>query len=211
MIQRPEIAHCDLERKTVLLQFPNADHDEWTEFHMRGGICWPTFVEPDIESIEKHFVGVAIVAGQDVKSKHITVFEQREFVTVENIINPGTRVVEYVGLSQWLNEMWARYYCDKFYIKQEYETFQNYRLDLIRSAILKHHVQCIEVPWNDADIFNLTAKAIKMKIVRIAKDSILASQFQQASPDDKRVRPALHALQCLLSGINRFPWREPRG
>ncbi len=95
-MEHPLKVQADLNRKTSILYFPNGDS---AEFYMRGGICWPITYECR-GKMENN--GFALMAGQDIKTQNIYVFEEISFVTIENILNQATGQIEFHGLSYWL-------------------------------------------------------------------------------------------------------------
>jgi hypothetical protein len=185
------------------------------EAYVRGGVCWPTYVEPvDPVSADDpqggDYKGFIILAGQDVKTKKVHVFEQREFSTVDNVLDNG--LIAFQGIVDFLNTGWSTYFCRKYFWNQPDESTKRYRLDVVRLNTITPKPSFIEAPWADGlDARAIVAKFAKFGWLAIDKDSILADEILQAGYDEKealKTRPAIHALQCLLSGIDRWPWRD---
>lgn len=174
---------------------------------MRGGICWPVAVET---SGGTDVQGYAVLVGQDVKTKICWVFEQRDFVTVDHIIE-DTKIT-YPGVSTWFNDCWSRYFGDKFYWNQDDELTRSYRIDVWRSDMIKPKPSLIEISWpDDRSVLHLVWKMVKTRKIRFDDGSMLHRQLGDAKKDDKKLKPAVHALSCALAGILRYPFRELKG
>jgi len=200
--------HFNVDRQTTNLSFPLGDPypHEIAEFYIRGGVCWPITVERD--DGHKDFEGFAIMAGQNIKTKQITVFDQRAFVCIDNIVGENS-VIEYPGLAPWLNECWAKYFGEKFYWHQDWQLAKTYRLDVHRSKMVKPKPQFIEIEWaNDEDIEVLIWKYVKMGRLVFQEGSDLDVALRSVKKGEKETLPPVHALACLLAGIERHPWRE---
>jgi hypothetical protein len=182
---------------------------EFGEYYMRGGICWPMMYDkdgnPDIQ-------GFAIMAGQDVETGIVHIFEQFEFVTIEHIIGPD-HIFQYHGIAPWFNKCFYRYFGRDFYWHQPDELVRKYRLETIRSKQIEPKPVFIEVPWtDDNDAHLLVFRYVKLKKILFDKDSELHNQLTLAKNPEKlkkrKTLPAVHALQCVLAGLERFPWRK---
>lgn len=203
-MQKPTNANCNLDRRTSTLFFPDQTYGEYS---MRGGICWPMQVDSggviDVQ-------GYAIMAGQDVKTKIVYVFEQKSFIVVDNIVNPD-HTIGLEGIASWFNKCWSQYYALDFFYHQKFEHQKKFRLDVIRSQVITPKPQFIEVPWaEDGEVQSILWHFVKLGTVKIDRDTQLMEKLELTKRGDKQIWPAVHALQCCLAGIVRSPWREPR-
>jgi hypothetical protein len=209
MIKKPTKVHYNEERQTSFLFFDNRS-DEWAdpvECSMRGGICWPKTVrfEPNAE-VE----GFILLAGINVETRTITVFEQKSFVVVENIVRKDG-VIEHQGIEQWLNTCWTRYFGNRFYWFQDRELTKKYRLEVLRSMSIqpKPAFIRIELSKDSAIPVHTIWKLLNMDKLKYERDSKLHEALILTEKGEKETLPAVHALTCLLEGVERHPWREP--
>lgn len=203
-MRKPIERHYNEKNDTTVLFF--SETEEGNEYYVRGGICFPiTFERAGVRDVQ----GCALLGGQDVRTKIITIFEQIEFVTIDNIIDDKTQMIEYYGLGSWLNKAWARYYARKFFYNQPFETAKKYRLEIIRSKMINPKPYLISVPFIDDDeAHHVIWKQVKTKRIKMKEGSILHEQLGVVKGGDKQMLPAVYALACLLIGIERFPYRK---
>lgn len=198
------------EDKSIFLRF-DFDEEECRypegEFDIRGGVCWPiTYqINGTLES-----GGHILVAGKNLDSGVVTIFEQQEFMFVEPIINRETQLIEFPGISNFLNNAYANYYCRKYYWHQDPETAKQHRIEITRSQMIKPKPALIEVPWGDgsSDAGHIIWKFVKANRLQYKKGSELHKQLELTKIDTKQMYPATHALQCALMGMSRFPFRR---
>jgi hypothetical protein len=218
-MKKPKAAEADATRGTVRLTFPwDEDRKETPEgdFIMRGGVCWPMPVEmAGIQDIQ----GFILMAGQNVKTKKIYVFEQKTFIVIENIREVvkepgeeiGTEKVTYRGIVEWLNKNWCRYYGRRYYWHQPRALNKDYRLEISRCFAIQPKPSFVQIDWNDeAEAMTNIWKYVKTGRLYFDKDSELHEQLQKVKSDDKMQYPAVWALSCLVAGIERHPFRERR-
>lgn len=207
-MNKPKKAHYERLRDTSILYFPwdeAAQENPQGEYYMRGGICWPEMVErPEVPS---DYQGYAMMGGQEVESKIVYIFEQRSYEVIENIIEPKDGTIQYEGLAAWLNRCWSRYFARDFYWHQDFELTKSHRLEIIRSLFIQPKPQLIEVPWHDGHEPHAIWKYVKLNRLQWGAGTQLHEELQRAKAGDKRKAPAVHALQCLLAGLERYPWR----
>lgn len=202
MIEKPQKAHYDLDRRISTLYFKD---QQQADYMMRGGICWPKHVEIDGKS---DIYGFALMAGYNTETGVITVFEQSKFVVIDNILRPD-KTIEYHGLAPWFNKNWTRYFASEYFWSQDFELSKQYRLETIRSEMIKPKPQLIEIDWSDVEeARHLIWKYVKLAKMRVEEDSPLYEQLKFARHGEKQTLPAEHALMCCLCGIERFPYRK---
>jgi hypothetical protein len=207
-MQKPVKVHYDQDRQTSLLFFDNRS-DAWAdpvEYQMRGGICWPKTVVFDIGVEVEGFV---LLAGINVKSREVRVFEQKSFVVVENIV-AGDGTIEHQGIEQWLNTCWTRYFGTKYYWFQDRELTKKYRLEVLRSMAIQPKPQFIRVELSkDKEIpIHTIWKMLSLDKLKIERDSKLYKALEVTQKGQKEILPAVHALTVLLEGVERYPYRQ---
>ena len=208
MMIHPVNKHFDVYRKTVTLFF---DDHESMECYMRGGICFPVYFE--IQGVVD-VSGYAIMAGQDVLTGKIYIFEQIPWVSIDNILDDNN-VLKYRGLSHWFNQVWAEYFADTYFWQQPDQVSRRIRLQVIRSVMINPKPRFVEVPLpgqNQArttDIVSSIWPRLKAKTLLRSGETPLEAQLAMVKTGDKQVLPAVHALGCCLMGIERYSWRKP--
>lgn len=201
-MKRPINREANLERGTVILYFKD---DDPREFYMRGAVCWPiSFIRNGAVDVN----GFILMAGMDVQTGVVQVFEQRDFVVVESIIGKDYKV-EFEGVSRWFNGIWSRYFARDYYWHHEVEQARKYRLEVIRSMVIDPKPQFIEVPWTDStDADHLIWMLVKTGKLKFESGSQVHRELEIAKEAEKETIPAMHALRCLVMGLGRYPWKE---
>jgi hypothetical protein len=176
------------------------------ECQMKGGICFPMFYEylgrTDIE-------GYALMAGLDIETGIVYVFEQTAWTVIDNILHPdGSLRLE--GLSGWVNRGWLNYFARVFYFHQADELARRHRLQVLRSRMIEPKPNFVELPPTDAeDIIGVIWRFVKAGRLRRAGGTVLEDQLQLVKSGDRQVFPAVHALGCCLTAFELHPWRKP--
>ncbi len=177
---------------------------------MRGGICFPIRYE-SLTGIDNH--GYAIIAGQDLKTGIVHVFEQMNWITIDDILaKDESNKVKYPGLSHWLNMAWSRYFMQAFYFSQPDELSRRFRLQVLRSPMINPKPRFIEIHINKEDeLLSVIRHRIKTGLLEIEKDSEIAILLKEAREERREVKlfPQIHALGCCLLGLEQYPWRKP--
>jgi len=209
-IEKPTTAILN-EDQSVTLYFDFDDEAllyPQAEFDIRGGICWPvTFRKDGYVDSQGHIV----VAGKNLRTGVVTIFEQQQFLVVEPIVDQETQKITYSGISNFFNNAFSNYYCRKYYWHQNFEFSKKWRLDVLRSQAIGAKPQLVEVPWGeDQDAEHLIWAKIKQRLLRHDINAELYNQLQHIKQDDKKkqILPAVRALQCVLMGFERFPLRR---
>ena len=204
---KPIHKHYDTHRRTTILYFDH-EPDRPIEFYMRGGICWPIRYENPTGQIDNS--GYVLMAGQDVKTGRVMIFEETQWVTIDNILGDN-HVIRYPGLSHWFNKVWEGYFAQSFYWQQEDELARRFRLQILRSKMIHPKPRFVEVPYSDtSDMISCIWTMLKANKLNRASGTVLQQQLEMVKEGDKQVLPAVHALGCCLLGFERFPWREPK-
>ena len=210
IIEKPRTAIYNEDQSVTLyfdfdkeeLRYPQA------EFDIRGGICWPVTFRKDgyVDS-----QGYILVAGKNLQTGIITIFEQQQFIVVEPIVNQDTQVIEYPGISNFINNAYSTYFCRKYYWHQNFEFSKKWRLDVLRSPVIEPKPQLVEVPWGeDQDADHLIFLTVKRRLLRHDENAEIYNQLQHVKQDEgkKQILPAVRALQCVLMGMERYPLRR---
>lgn len=196
-----------VERDTVTLQFKDKSFNG--EYYVRGGVCWPVAVRT---SDGRSAVGHAVIVGYNLQTKTYTVFDEQDFICVDPILEAGK--VTFDGVANWLNQCWATFYCHYFYWHQDETTHRLYLMQVLRSAMIQPKPGFIEIPWMDEQavvpvMWRLGGTG-RLKIDSgVLHDQLRRFQVELGAYDLCQY-PAVHALVCALSGMERWPWREKR-
>jgi len=210
-MQKPIHRYFDTHRSTSWLYFEAGDPKEC---YMRGGICFP-FKYESLKGIDNH--GYAVIAGQDFKTDIVHVFEQINWITIDDILSKGAsqeslpmNTIKYPGLSHWFNMGWNKYFIQTFYFNQPDELSRRFRLQIIRSKMINPKPRFVEIDINNKDdLLSGIWHRIKTGKLEIEKDSEIAEILKGTMIDDKEVFPQIHALGCCLLGFEQYPWRKP--
>ncbi len=197
----PVNRHFNFEDDTSTLYFEDREPGD---FFIRGGICWPEMVEihGDVE-----VVGYAVICGKEIKTDTVYVFDQFQFLTIENIIDKATGVMQYPGIAQWLCKNWANYFAQQYFWCQPEELARAYRLEIIRSKMIKPQPFFKEVPWSDDNQATIElTRVMTMGKLKMDPKSKLFEQIAQVKKADDKLLPAVHALKCALIGYQRYPY-----
>ena len=177
------------------------------DFDIRGGVCFPTEFQDEYDNFDVQ--GFAVLVGLDLEKRIFTVFEERSFLVVDNILN-SDQLIEHRGLASWFSKCWSNYYCRKYHWHQDPSMAKQYRLEIGRSLMIKPKPTLIEVPWGD-NARHVVWKHIKAQKLRYRKGGELHTQLElvkKIKEGKNRTFPAVHALQCALVGMERFPFRK---
>jgi len=201
-MQKPNNRHANLKRGTSTLYFKDKNP---AEYRMRGGVCFPMMIHSGGRTDIQGFI---LMSGQNIKTKQVVIFEQRDFVVVEPILGDN-QLIEFPGIETWLNMCFSRYFARQFFWNQDFELAKKYRLEIIRSQMIEPKPRMMEILWTDEkEAMSVIWKYIKLGMIAWDAGSILDRALEQVKNDDKDMLPAVYALAVLLSGIERFPYKE---
>ena len=199
---RPIDATFSLEHKTSQLVFPDNFIAPTSEYQMAGGICWPLLMENNV------FQGAAVLAGRNVKTGIIYVFEQEPFASIEHI-KDGDGNITSRGLAPWFTKNWATYYAFRYYWFQVDEYNRMFRLRIRKCAMINPKPSLVDVHWADDEHAQIIiSDYLEQHKLKIQSGTMLHEQLEQQKADpDKGPFPAIHAAACMLTGISekRFP------
>ncbi len=205
---KPQKAHFNIERGTVNLYFPRdpkTGEIPWSEYYLKGGICFPIPIQS--QEGDTDVQGYVLMAGVDQISKVITIFEEIPFLVINNIVAlDGT--LEFKGVGPEFNRIWAKYYAKDYYFHQHLEAKKQYLLEILRTRSIEPKPAFIEVPWDTVEeAMHIVWKNIKTGKLRYQKDGQLHRELGKVEKGDKEIFPSVYALQVLLAGLERFPYR----
>ncbi len=206
LITKPTLRHYT-DRKTVQLVFGRQDHPLNGEYHMRGGICFPV---PVRFGADLGAAGFVLLAGQNVETGVIYVFEERPFLTIDHVIGVEDKI-EFEGCCQWFNECWSYYYGRDYYWHQDPETRKTYLLELVRSKMVEPRPHLLEIDWrDDYGIEHLIWRMGNTGKLKFKADGELhdALRLLEVQSDRSMLIPGVHALKCCLAGFTRYPHRK---
>lgn len=204
------------DRNCVSFQFENANryfpNDRAVDFYVRGAVCWPATVGNGNDKATEGFI---LVAGQELRTKRVFIFEQRPFVCIDSILNPETGLIQYEGITQRLTYWHARYRANTFYWHDHTDTHNRYLVQLIRSEMLNPKPWFVEVMWHEESqavnaLWELITKNMLFHWAGTAPEKGLSQPLYAALlnwRDTGVVLPATKAAMVLAMGYERFPWR----
>lgn len=202
-LSRPIRAQLHAQKGTSTLVWSEA---ESAEFRMRGGVCWPAQVNI---GGRREIQGYALLAGEDIKTKIVWVFEEMAFMVSSNVMRAdGT--IEYPGVAPWFTRQWSTYYGLKYFWHQPDELTRRFRLEVGRDPMANPKPVFIEVPWQDyGQAAMMVWESIQLERLRFAKSGQLATDLTAVVREDREFPASVHALMCCLVGLKLYPYREP--
>jgi hypothetical protein len=205
IVRRPITSHIDKHNPyTTILHFERGEN---IKFYMRGAIGWPEGTQE----------GFAIMAGQDIASGTIIIFEQFKFWTISHWLEQDGSLRKrddgpgyHTGLIQFMQDCESRYKCcSYFYGGQHIDVIKRHGREVYDHKMVPSRIELIEVPYVSEVGNDLIRSGIKLKKFRGQHDSPLAKSVEQwvglqaAGTGDNN---AIHALRCLLAGYEFQPW-----
>jgi hypothetical protein len=194
-MKRPRKAEHNLNRGTSTLYFEKVDDSG--EFYIRGGVFWP-----------EQENGFIILAGQDIDSKIVHIFEEQSFLAVDHVHRPD-QSIEFYGLAPFFEKCWKGYCGQKFFWRQPPQIGKQFRLDITRSQMINPKPLFVEAPFSDeSEARNLIFEYSRLGRLNIEEESDLHRQLEITKDDEKAHLPAVFALGRALAGIKRYPFRR---
>jgi len=187
-------AKPDFKRETVRLFFEDIpSHD----FHMRGAVTWPEGDNP----------GFCLIAGQEVESRVVWVFDEFQFVSIEHWFHQGE--LRERGLVEFLLRCWSDFFCRHFYYQQHEQINKRYLIQCLRSEMIQPKPAFSQVPYVDEDIAdNVTREYINLLKMKINKGTLLADHLNTLDMGVEEQKVGVHALRCLLAGFEFSGWKD---
>lgn len=194
------------DRKTTTILFPDEGNGERTgEFYMRGAITFPERLAGTTR-----LEGYIVMAGMDVKTKIIYLFEERVWVTVQHFISGGKFLAE--GVCTFLNQMHNDYYATYYYYYGQYESRRKYMNECYREKLIQPKPGFIQMDVRDEE------EGIQAVLEKINMDQLIFTKgkgFHSAwnryhASQNQEVLPALKSVVALIYGYNEHPWRDKK-
>lgn len=201
---RPVGRARDEGRDTSTLMFRDG---EQKEFFLRGAVCWPV-IRPVNDSIE----GCILLAGVECDSGAVYLFEQHSFGSVMPVLDADRRRIAGFGVGPVLSVCWSAYLCRKFFFNHVDGEALNNEVLAGREASIQPKPVCIGVDWPDDATAWARIRQWEPRIV--AGPGPLAQQRDEWEAAYKLGGaqmihfPAVWALACLVTGLERWPWRK---
>lgn len=200
---KPTSAILRPKRHTSYLTFEDKSLDH--EAYMRGAICWPT---PDPKR-HNAIVGYVLIAGFNVSTRRTTVYEEHEFYTVDHVLNDD-QTIQAEGVSTMFNLGFTKYFCDTYFWNHPGLTHRKYRKQVYAADMIKPKPHFIEAHWHElAQVEQIMYEKLSLENLITSENETLAMEGKLYDPLLKRATPPMHALFCLLAGMERWSWREP--
>ena len=194
-MNKPRNATFDRNRETSTLFF--RDYDDSSEFYLRGGVYWP--------SAESN--GFVLLAGREVQTNMLWVFEEIEFQTIDDVIQDGQ--IRFPGVSHFFNKAWAKYYAKLYFWDQPQDLHKRFSLQVYRSNSIEPKPGFIEISLTDKDeAQHIVFEHIRTGRLVLDKESELARQLESTRIDGDSLFPAVEACGRALAGLARFPFNR---
>ena len=205
IIRKPKFARIDPQnRYTTYLHFDGEGVPR--PFYMRGSIAWP---EGDQE-------GFALLAGQDINTKIICIFEEFPFWTIDHWLeengnirqrtdSQGDPTSEYfLGLFQFIQDNFSLYKAFAyFWGSQHIDIWKRYGNEVYKNPLVPRALEMIEVPYVKEVGDNLIAEYMNTERIKGDQRSKLYVLLQDAAVNDNN---SVQALRALLAGYEFQPY-----
>lgn len=199
----PYESFFDASRNVVRLYFEDNEIIDSGEYFVRGGICWPVVTETGIS-------GHISICGRNVETGITYVFDDRSFVSADNILESNGDGILHRGILTWLRVKWAKYCGIKYYWNQAESTNRKYMLAVSRSFI-EPKPEFVRVTWQDSHqaLFSVMY-ADTTGMLRYSRESRVLADMEIMNGDSEypvEKLPALYSLMCCMYG---FEINKPR-
>jgi hypothetical protein len=172
------------------------------EYHIRGGIAWPQLIEM---AGRKQMRGGAVVAGVEVQTDRVQVWEAAVFNAVDPVFDEATGAPLNQPLIPLLLRWWARYYLRTYYAHGPGETAGYYR-KLLARGLPEPRLRVLPVDWSDAGTAeHVLWVAANERRLRMPEDVYADIRAGEQSPE--AFRPLKVALLAALVGMHRQRWQ----
>jgi len=194
------------------------ERGESLDFYLMGAIAWPEVLA------ENSYFGLALMGGQEVKSKKVRVFDEFEFATIDHWEDAKGSIRKktdteagvtdfWYGLTHFFNQILGQYGCTGyFWGGQHAEIFQRYGLQAYRSDMSPQGLYFNEIHMVKEAGDNLIAEYLnfdKLILPVISKRTLTNTiLYQHMKAGGIVKRPGWHALKVLLAGFESWPVEE---
>jgi hypothetical protein len=197
----------DMKTREIRLWFdPEKSVAPDGRYRMLGGMFLPSSIKTD--DGRNRIVGYSMMAGRNEDTKVVYIFDEIEWVTVDHILDPADGSMISEGVVSWLLKIWNQYFANTYAQRQDDETLFRYQIDFSRCTMLQPKASFIDAEWNDdAQPVSLINRELMLSRLKMRRDSKLIKQLAQFRADadlDPSNMPAVHALMCCLSTLDRY-------
>lgn len=204
IIQRPITAARDPNnRYRTVLHFERGEN---IPFYMRGAISWPELEQQ----------GFVLMAGQNIETGIVYIFEQEWFWTVPIWTNPDGTLRKndtggyHLGLIQFIKDWEALYKCAAyFYGGQHPDLTRRYGIELYRNDLTPKNISLIEAPYVKEVGDDLVFEKMRSQKFMGQWESHLHKSLEKW----KSLRSAgiggngaIHSLRALFAGLEAYPF-----
>jgi hypothetical protein len=197
---------CAIDRDNRYTTNAHFENGVVRKFYFRGSIAWP----------EGKKEGFALLAGQDLVTKHTIIFKEYPFWTIDNWLRPDGNVHQrddgsyYLGLMQFIQDNLALYKCASyFWGGQHIEYYQRFGKEVYMNPDASRRIELIEAPYVSEIGPEVLLSKLKTQQFKGQVDSMLAKSVETfIGMQNAKVEydnPTL-ALMTLLVGFDYQPW-----
>lgn len=194
--------------KPVATKYLN--HRDLTEFYWEGKTSQEFFVRGAIAWPEGELEGFALFAAQFPHTKEIILLEEFPFWTVDVFQEGG--VFKQAGLATFFGDVWSKYHCNVFYAYQHPDVHQRYAIQVYENKGIHPKPEIVQVPMVERLGDNLFHEYGTMGKLygdhRMEMATVMKKHFAMGE-SPKKPHMAIHALRCLLAGLEYAGWIEP--
>ncbi len=151
---------------------------------IRGSVVWP----------KESYPGIVLMAGQELESKKLIIFEEFEFTSLSQAADAFNRFWAYLPHLYYYNDIPENDgFCNHLYGKEK----------------LAGKLPFIAAPHADSEDYgnNLIREFLSKGLLVVPQEGVLVNQLQEARKDlDPGELYAVRALRYLLTGIDHNPW-----
>jgi hypothetical protein len=173
---------------------------------MRGAIGWP----------EGEREGFIMMAGQDVSTGIIYIFEQAWFWTIDHWLEPDGTIRQregggwHMGAVQFIKDWESLYKCASYFFGgQHVDVIRRHTTELYRNQMIPKNIELIEVPYVSEVGDDLIMEKGKTRKFIAGNGTPIHKSVEQwfalktAGTGDNN---AVHALRALLAGFEHQPY-----
>lgn len=185
--------------------------------HFEGGVVKPFYMRGAIAFPDGNNEGFAIMAGQDLLSKILIIFEQFKFWTIETWLNGDGTIHTRddgtgfdLGFMQFINDTFSLYKsATYFWGGQHIDVKTRYSVQVYKSEFKHPMFSLIEVPYVNEIGDGILGEKLNTEAFKGQIDSYLSKsveQFVNTKMDAGAKNGAVLALETLLAGFEKIPW-----
>ena len=164
------------------------------DMYVRGSIAWPA------GGLAGAVPGYALIAGQDIKTGIVYIFDEYAAQTHEPLYNEAKH--KEIGFKLFFNNAWSRFGCRTFFYQENELVHKHWAGQVYKDLLLRpFRNSFIRTPFDDVEIAdNIIHERFHTDMLKASAQSDLFNHYKNV---DSRQR---HALRCLMVGYARHPW-----